>query len=420
MTRLVSTVAGLILLLGASTPAFAGGYDTPMLYSARHMGMGGTAAAYVDDPSALFHNPAGLGQINKISLLADFSLLLGGITASPSTDATNIDSELVVAPFFLVGGGIRITDFMTLGLAIYPVASASASYKYKSSTGASTEDSTKLVFLEGTLGAGFNIDAIGLRLGAGYRVTMVTLARDKTEGGTKTLGFDMTGYNFLGFRVGAQWDAIPELLSIGLSYRHKTTTEVTQDSLTVPPLFGGKATDGSTEFTLPGRIIFGMRGDYSRFGAALDVEYAFNSQNDASTFNATRADNGKPVTLENIFEWDDAVTLRIGGEYRHPLGNDWAQLIPRLGFIFDARTSNPQYPTAFGTPPGHTYVLTTGLGFEHGPYRANVAYGFRFGSAKVTQADLAAARRDCGFCAVDGDYSIYLNGIYFDFSYDFK
>ena len=47
----------LVVLLSAALPALlpaaarAGGYDTPMLYSARHMGMGGTAIGFV----SLYH-----------------------------------------------------------------------------------------------------------------------------------------------------------------------------------------------------------------------------------------------------------------------------------------------------------------------------------------------------------------------------
>ena len=60
----------LVVLMGltSSAPVQAGGYDTPILYSARHMGMGGTAISFVDDPSALFHNPAGLSHTKFISL----------------------------------------------------------------------------------------------------------------------------------------------------------------------------------------------------------------------------------------------------------------------------------------------------------------------------------------------------------------
>ena len=67
-------ILSLSLTTVLTNKAFAGGYDTPMLYTARHMGMGGAAQAYVDDPSAMFHNPAGLMGTDRLSITADFSL----------------------------------------------------------------------------------------------------------------------------------------------------------------------------------------------------------------------------------------------------------------------------------------------------------------------------------------------------------
>ena len=72
--RYVSLLAGAFTLVAASTEAGAGGFDTPVLYSARHIGIGGTGIASVYDPTALFLNPAGLGRTKFISLTADFSL----------------------------------------------------------------------------------------------------------------------------------------------------------------------------------------------------------------------------------------------------------------------------------------------------------------------------------------------------------
>ena len=59
MNRTLLVTAGLAVAF-APTATRAGGYDTPILFSAQHMAMGGAAIAYVDDPSAMFHNPAGL------------------------------------------------------------------------------------------------------------------------------------------------------------------------------------------------------------------------------------------------------------------------------------------------------------------------------------------------------------------------
>src|SRR5262245_25516398 len=116
--------AGLALGLAAlSARAHAGGYDTPMLYSARHLGLGGTAIGYVNDPSALFHNPAGLAQVGRGEVLVDFSLLLGKIHASPLglSGARNIDSDLTKAPFFLLGEAFRVHDAIVLGVDLYPI-----------------------------------------------------------------------------------------------------------------------------------------------------------------------------------------------------------------------------------------------------------------------------------------------------------
>src|SRR5689334_16096925 len=106
------------------TPAVhAAGYDTPILYSARHQGMGGTAIGYVDDPSATFHNPAGLSGVKGLSLLLDLSLILGEVEASPDRGATSITSEPVLAPFFLAAAAARVHDWVTIGVGFFPVAS---------------------------------------------------------------------------------------------------------------------------------------------------------------------------------------------------------------------------------------------------------------------------------------------------------
>src|SRR5688572_6821013 len=121
--RRLSMVAGAVLLWAWAPEVHAGGYDTPMLYTARHLGMGGAAVGYVDDPSALFHNPAGLGHTGRLSLMGDFSLLVGTIHGSPEDGpGENQESNTTVAPFFLVGGSVRILDWLSAGLAVYPVA----------------------------------------------------------------------------------------------------------------------------------------------------------------------------------------------------------------------------------------------------------------------------------------------------------
>lgn len=403
--------------------AHAGGYDTPMLYSARHMGMGGTAIGYVNDPSALFHNPAGLGQVQRGEVLGDFSLLLGKIQASPSLVAKDVTSDLTVAPFFLVGGAYRVHPRIVLGLGVYPIASSGATFHYGS---AGFEDRTELFFLEASPAIAFNI-LDNLRIGVGYRMTYVRLARyEGTPGSADTpfLDFTLTGQNFAGFRVGAQWAPLP-WLSVGAVYRNPTTTKVSNDHGTALAL---QFHDVSTKFTLPSKLGAGTRADFDRFGlsgsVAVDYEYTFNSENKGYPLIGTAAGATTPTSVSNVFEWSDSQTVRVGLEYRFlkDVSREFEHVAARAGYVYDSKTANAEYPTPFGTPPGHTQVFTVGTGYNGGTWQTNLAYAYRFGHGAVTEADLnAPGRQDCQFCGQAGkkDYAIHLSGLYADVSYKF-
>ena len=419
--RALIGLAALALSLSTASVAKAGGYDTPMLYSARHMGMGGTAIGYVKDPSALFHNPAGLGHVERGEVLGDFSLLVGGIHASPSFLAAgkDIDSETTIAPFFLVGGAYRLHRMLTLGVGVFPIASAGATYKY--GTG-NFQDSTELFFLETTPAIAFN-PSPNLRFGLGYRITYVHLSRyqgDPDSGSVPVIDFKLSGQNFTGFRVGAQWSALP-WLEFGAVFRNTVNTKVTNAhgiALQVD------YTDISTHFKLPAKLGLGARADFDTFGVpgslAFDFEYAFNSQNKGDPLEGTPAPGSNaPSSVANVFEWKNSQTVRVGAEYRI-LRDQAAHLdrVPlRVGYVYDSQTANATYPTAFGTPPGPTQVFTLGSGYNGGTWQANVAYAYRFGSGAVTDPDNIA----CAFCSYAGkdDYRIHLHGMYVDGSFKF-
>lgn len=411
------------LAFGAGAPAQAGGYDTPMLYSARHMGMGGTAIGAVDDPSALFHNPAGLGNIGVAGALADFSLLRARVKGSPLPSGRDTESEPAIAPMFLVGGGYRLADFLVVGAGVYPIASAGATYKIDFQ-GNTIEDMTRLVFLEASPAVAFDLLAKRLRLGLGYRLTYVNLQRYQGNRSLPqgSIDFDLSGWNAIGFRAGAQYTVLPGL-EVGAVYRHQTRTKVKKRT---GRALGNDLTDVSTEFMLPSKLGFGVRGDFGDLGAAVDLEYLFNSQNQGYPLKGTPLPTDTnptpaPVQVENVFEWKNELTVRTGLEYRLlscPSGEP-GPLALRAGYVFDGTTTNPVYPSAFGTPPGPTHVITGGVGYRFGPWQANLAYARRFGEGEVTPEDLQTpGRRTCQFCGLAGNepYRIGVHGFYVDVS----
>jgi long-subunit fatty acid transport protein len=409
--------AGALAVAGS---AGASGYDTPMLYSARHMGMGGTAIGYVQDPSAIFHNPAGLAQIQRGQVLGDFSLLLGGLHASPNFAAKDLDSQLTVAPFFLVAAGYRLHQRIVIGLGVYPVASSGASYRY-----GATEDRTDLFFLEASPSIAFNLLST-LRVGVGYRLTYVRLVRYTGQPGSATnplLDFTLTGQNFSGFRAGVEWAPRP-WLEFGAVFRNPTTTTVHNAHGTA---FSSEFSDVATKFKLPAKLGFGSRLDFEPFGLrgalAADLEYTFNRENAGYPLTGIGPADSGAQSVPNVFQWSNATTLRFGFEKRiwrsHVTELD--RLALRVGYVYDSKTANAQYPTAFGTPPGPTQVVTAGTGYNGGAWQMNLAYAYRFGHGRVTANDINSASQQCRFCGTYGkdDYAIHLHGIYVDASYKF-
>ncbi len=413
--RRVAALAFTCSIMSAST-AMAGGYDIPILYTAKNLGMGGTGVAYVDNGASLFINPAGLGFVGQGNIIVNASLLVGDLKATPyqlnPAPAGNIRSEQTIAPFGLLGGAYRVHDYVVLGLAAYPVAAASGEYKYTVGT-TDVVDETTLLFIEVSPGIAVNIDQIGLSIGIGYRITYVSLDRKRNTPGTE-IDLDLTGVDFASFRVGAQYKPT-DWISFGVNYRHKSTTDVDGPGSGLGSTFD----NAKSSFILPARISGGVRFDWAAFSTATDFEWGFNSQNtsvviDAGDDNPVGFEEGVP----NVFNWSDQWTLRWGMEYRFSQEQQWPV---RVGFIYDSKTANEAYPTAFGTPPTSTYAATIGFGYDHGPWEINAAYARRYGRTAVLPSDLPPDLiTECPACGGAGDYEFRLNGFFLDFSYDWE
>jgi long-subunit fatty acid transport protein len=233
--------------------------------------------------------------------------------------------------------------------------------------------------------------------------------------------------DFLGFRLGAQYQPPQHPnLQLGLTYRHRTSTTVESSGTVYVSNIAIRNEAATSTFILPSRLEFGARYDFGTpneaghyvAGAAFDFLYAFNSQNDASGFEVGA------ISRVQVFDWTNGITVRVGGEYRL-----LDRRLPlRVGYSFDGKTSNPRFPTAFGTPPAATHIMTLGGGYDAGPWELNLAYARRMGSATVTQEQIDAGEAEriaqglatCDLCGGPGNYEITLNGLYLDFSYDWE
>jgi long-subunit fatty acid transport protein len=122
-----------------------------------------------------------------------------------------------------------------------------------------------------------------------------------------------------------------------------------------------------------------------------------------------------------VFEWKNAPTVRVGGEYR--LGSQ-SELPVRIGYVFDATTTNERFPSAFGTPPAPTHSITAGAGYVQPTWQVNIAGAYRWSpvvtiAAEDLAIDPATGQPVCRFCSFAGDYDIDAVGLYVDASVDF-
>ena len=414
VARAAVAAGGAIAVTLVATLARAAGYDTPILYTARHQGMGGTAIAYVDDPSATFHNPAGLAGVKGLAAIGDLSLILGKVRSTPDRAVGNVESEPALAPFFLVAAGYRVHEWVSVGLGFFPVASGGAEYEYDL-VGTPFVDRTRVLFLELTPAASLNVpkDALvpgEISVGAGYRVNTLSFQRERgIPEDPRVLNLDMSGASFAGFRVGAQYHPIPAL-GFGVVFRNRVEIEAQADEVSV---YSRTATDAALPFILPAKLGAGTELELTHWRFAVDMEYAFQSQNDRVELTGTLDDD--PTSAQNVFEWQDGVTLRTGAEYRIIAGK--IRYPVRVGYAFDSKVANEEYPTAFGTPPAPTHIFSLGGGFDPGVWEVNAAVTHRFGKTTVDASDLGTG---CAFCSFEGDYEITMTGFYLDASIDLE
>ena len=410
-----AALAALFFALAVPRAANAGGFDAFIWHTARHMGTAGAATSYVSDPAAVFHNPAGLAHVHDAELLVSAGVLRPSLTSAPAPDV-NTTAEPMAAPFGLLGAAFEVSDPLSAGIAVYPIAAAGATYRYDGVLGP-MDDKTRAVLIEASPAVAVALPE-GFRLGIGYRFTGMMMRRFSGADAAEQPGIDMrmTGVNGAGFRVGGQWSIDDGASAIdqrafhaGVSYRHVVRVRVTGDegyALATP------LTEVETTFVLPSRLALGVRGDYGRFGATMDFEYSFNSQNDRGTV-AAMLEDGREVELPNVYGWQDTPGVRGGVEWR---ALDDGSLPVRIGYAYDGQTVTAAYPTPFGPPPASTQMVTLGAGYVSERWELNGAASFRFGSREVTEADVEDSEL-CAFCGYPGEYEAQIFGAYVDFTY---
>ncbi len=400
-----SLVCAVAITLGFASTALAGGYDVPVIYGPKYVGMGATGVGAADDAHAIYYNPAALGAIDVGSLELDAVYLTGVIHASPAAGVEPVASDRTNAPFAFAGGAARITPWLVAGFAAFPVAAAGATYHYVSPTGSPVDDSYAMVLAEFAPAVAFQVPNQRLSIGASYRMTMARVMVER--GPAAPTHFMLRDRDFAAFRVGAHWRPI-ETLSIGLAFRSKVSLEpTTNDGLA---LGSTDLVPIRTQLLLAPRVSGGLRYDFSDFAVAADFHWIRNSLNRQSSLSTSS------ISLPIISDWSNSVELHLGGEARFLDG----ALPVRIGYIYDSRVTSKNYPSGFASPPAAGHNATVGIGWNEPSWHVDLSYTIGTSRGTVSQQDIDAEPLGaCALCGGPGTYSAVVQSLSVGVAYSF-
>jgi len=379
--------------------------EPPATYDARVVGMGGTAVAYYQGPAALYHNPAGMADIEGFEITAALTNLMVRFRAPFAGAGSETTSDMNFAPLFFLGGGARISRRWTIGLGAYISTGFGGGFQRLTQIGVGgdcidpvadtgtdycpvtpVDQTVFLVVGELAVPVAVRVSdtlRLGLSLRLPYAQEAVRAIQEVQPFVYQPVEQDVSGLGIPGVLVGAQWDATP-WLSLGFSYRSKvwinmsghtrvdlfstgTVTSIpTTTRWNVPHAFRF----GAAAYALQRRLLFTTELKIQLHHEA-NKEQVFHLQGPAPPDDEIRAD----------FNWRNVYLLSAGAEF---MALPWFAI--RLG-ASGSRSATPRATvTPFTPPPGLLVAAYGGFGLRSQSIDVDLAFAWG-GGAAVRLAD---------------------------------
>ncbi len=360
------------LALGAPDARAAGiGLD---VQSARATSMGAAVTGFIDDPSAVYYNPAGISQGKKLEMEVGDTLILPSSTFENPKGASTTTPFSVVPPFqfYAVGGitknlSVGIGLFTPYGLTLkWPAGWEGRSFLTYGNV-ASYDANPTVAYRFGPL-----------RVGAGLQVvySTVDLQRDialPSGGfGSSELGGDGWG---VGGNVGIQVEAVPKVLSFGLHYRSAVAIDYAGNAHFggIPQTLAGTIHDQrvTTRLVLPDSFAAGIAVRPTP-KLLLDADVVYYGWEHFQSIDVAFPDDatGSLATHEPK-NWSSTVNFHLGGEFT--FSDAWSG---RAGVVIDP-TPSPDETTLPDLPDSTRVGFCLGAGYRHkSGFKADLGYEF--------------------------------------------
>ena len=370
---------------------------------ARGMGFAGAYAAQTSDPSAIFHNPAG------IAFLEGKHLYVGGTLIAPSSDFTGDspfpgagvteqgDAGILIPP--ALDYSHQLTERMVVGLGVHTPYGLRTRWKNRDTTftGRFISKEARVQSLSINPTVAYRIaDRLAVGGGLDVRLSSVSLKRNAGAVDPFTFGVkDVAAIDLesdtstkLGFDIGIL--AKPtENLALGISYRHKVTSDFsgTASFALIPtgnPQFDGAVASQlpsggvpvTTEIEFPSVVEAGVSYNFGDWTIAADVDF----QQWSSFDRLPLTFEGRPDLSTTVEEgYENSRIYRIGLQRR--LNDAW---VVRGGYFFDETPSPPESVSPL-LPDADRNGLALGFTYNASSWNFDVAYWHLFFKERSTE-----------------------------------
>jgi long-chain fatty acid transport protein len=340
-------------------------------FGAYATGQSGSVTAGIDDPSAVFMNPAHVANLSGLRLLAGTTVYLGSNSfKGKSGKESSAKAFSQFTPYLfatyqiheLVGAGIGM--FTNYGLSInWPAGWEGNNLVKEAGIETITINpvvSFKVPFLEGlSFGGGLQVV-----YGKAYLRQGINLV---DQWGYSTIGGSKVVY---GWNAGLRYRPV-KLLSMGIVYRSSMKMSLSDANMAfdVPENLKGMFPDqkAGARVNLPGAVAAGVRlYPADSLQLELDVIYVLWSVYKDLEFTLSRGTPTHRVIIEK--NWKDAPEIRFGGEYA--LKPSWKIL---FGFIYDI-TCIPDSTLDPSLPDNNRLDLSIGTTYDFGSFTTGISY----------------------------------------------
>lgn len=413
-------VVVLAVFICCASNAVAAGFEKNIMWSGRHAGVGGAAVSFAQGSEALYFNPAGLATDRAGG---DISLNVSPTSSSfdgPFQDGVVVGSKTSITFPFGTTASYKLNNGLGVGVGAYVSGGSTAEFDdvtVSPATSVRPDYKANFQIVEVAAGVGYKIFD-ELKIGAAWRAGFASgdfwtgyVTTTPTTALVSAQLKDLSGENFAGFKLGAQYDA--KTWGLGIAWRSELEFDLEGVvSGSQAPLPGISETalipsDAKVTTNFPMQLVVGGHLHLVPNLWHLAAEYVYTQYSVNERLEVTGTLSGVDVPDVDL-KWDDMHNIRLGMEY---LGF----ILPvRAGYVFTTQVvpeSNAR-PTLSSPGIAHTITLGTGHGFWQKTLMVNgaIEYSFASGSAPAT----AALNDPAG-----GDYSSQTVAVHAGMTYAF-